>query len=102
METQKIVNLLNSPENACSKFATTKKQNIIDNESKSGYLHHNPIKLLTKSIESGLCDSSNAHILVTRNITVTATIAADPDANPAVFKKTRTTTYCSSNNLCTM
>ena len=68
METQKIVNLLNSSENEYSKFAT-KKWYIIDSET--SYSHHNPIKLLTKSIESSLCDYSDAHVLVTGNIAVT-------------------------------
>ena len=35
-------------------------------------------KLLTKSIESSLCDYSDAYILVTGNITVTRTIASNP------------------------
>ena len=64
METQKIVNLLNGCDNENSKFAT-KKLNFIDSESKGNYLHHNPIKFLTKSIESSLCDYSDAYILVT-------------------------------------
>ena len=75
METQKIVNLLNGSDNENSKFAT-KKWYIIDNESKGNYSHHNPIKFLTKSVESSLCDYSDAYILVTGNITVTRTIAA--------------------------
>ena len=70
METQKIINLLNGSDNENSKFAT-KKWYIIDNESKGNYSHHNPIKFLTKSIESSLCDYSDAYILVTGNITVT-------------------------------
>ena len=70
METQKIVNLLNGSDNENSKFAT-KKWYIIDNESKGNYSHHNPIKFLTKSIESSLCDYSDAYILVTGNINVT-------------------------------
>ena len=74
METQKIVNLLNGSDNENSKFAT-KKWYIIDNESKGNYSHHNPMKCLTKSIESNLCDYSDAYILVTGNITVTRTIA---------------------------
>ena len=49
METQKIINLLNSSDNENSKFAT-KKWYIIDNESKGNYSHHNPITFLTKSI----------------------------------------------------
>ena len=75
METQKIINCLNSPENEYSKFAT-KIWYVICSESKGGYLHHDPTKFLTKSIEASLCDYSDACILVTRNITVTRTIAA--------------------------
>ena len=70
METQKIVNLLNNTENEYSKFAT-KKWYIIDSESKGNYSHENPIKFLTNSLESSLCDYSDAYILVTGNITVT-------------------------------
>ena len=81
METQKIVNLLNSSENEYLKFAT-KKWYIIDNETKGGYSHENPIKFLTSSIESSLCDYSDAYILVTANIAVTRTIAANPAVNP--------------------
>ena len=39
---------------------------------KGKYSHHDPIKFLTKPIESSLCDYSDAFILVTGNITVTA------------------------------
>ena len=76
METQKIVNLLNGSDNENSKFAT-KKWYVIDSESKGNYSHHNPIKFLTKSIESSLCDYSDAYILVTGNITVKRRNAAD-------------------------
>ena len=70
METQKIVNLLNGSDNENSKFAT-KKWYVIDSESKGNYSHENPIKFLTSSLESNLCDYSDAYILVTGNITVT-------------------------------
>ena len=69
METQKIVNLLNSSENEYSKFAT-KKWYVIDSESKGNYSHENPIKFLTSSLESSLCDYSDAYVLVTGNIAV--------------------------------
>ena len=75
METQKIVNLWNSSENDYSKFST-KKWYVRDSESKGSYSHHDPTKFLTKSIESSLCNYSDAYILVTGNITVTRTIAA--------------------------
>ena len=70
METQKIVNLLNGSDNENSKFAT-KKWYVIDSESKGNYSKDDPIKFLTKSLESSLCDYSDAYILVTGNITVT-------------------------------
>ena len=70
METQKIVNLLNGSENDNSKFAT-KTWYIIDSESNGNYSQNGEIKFLTRLIESSLCDYSNAHILVTGNITAT-------------------------------
>ena len=76
METQKIINLLNNTENEYSKFAT-KKWYIIDSESKGNYSHENPIKFLTNSLESSLCDYSDAYILVTGNISVKRRNAAD-------------------------
>ena len=91
METQKIVNLLNSSENEYSKFAT-KKWYVIDSESKGNYSHHDPIKFLTKSIESSLCDYSDAYVLVTGDITVTGGNANTKVAfkNCAPFNKCRT------------
>ena len=70
MEMQKILNLLNNTENEYSTFAT-KKWFIIDSESKGNYSHQNSIRFLTSSLESSLCDYSDAYILVTGNITVT-------------------------------
>ena len=59
METQKIVNFLNNTENEYSEFPT-RKWCIIDSESKGKYSHENPIKFLTNSLESSLCDYSDA------------------------------------------
>ena len=103
METQKIVNLLNNTENEYSKFAT-KKWYIIDSESKGNYSHENPIKFLTSSLESSLCDYSDAYILVTGNNTVTRTIAGDPvqrkqplnAATQVVFKNCAPSEKCST------
>ena len=91
METQKIVNLLNGPDNENSKFAT-KKWYIIDNESKGNYSQEKPITFLTKSIESGLWDYSDAYILVTENINVTGVDNNTKVAfkNCAPFKNCRT------------
>ena len=91
METQKIVNLLNGSDNENSKFAT-KKWYVIDTEPNGTYSHHDPITFLTKSIESSLCDYSDAYILVTGNITATPNNAATQVVfkNCAPFKDCRT------------
>ena len=78
METQKIVNLFNSPDNEYSIFAT-KKWYVIDSESKGVYSKDNPIKFLVKSIESSLCNYSDAYVLVTGDTAVTRTIAVEDD-----------------------
>ena len=69
METQKIVNLLNGSDNDHSKFAT-KKWYIIDSKSNGNYSKDEEIKFLTRSVESSLCDYSDAYILVTGNVVV--------------------------------
>ena len=62
--------MLNGSNNENSKLAT-KKWCVIDRESKGNYSHKNPIKFLTGSLESNLCDYSDAYISVTGNITAT-------------------------------
>ena len=91
METQKIVNLLNGTDNNESKFAT-KKWYIIDSESNGNYSQNNEIKLLTRLIESTLCDYSDSYILVAGNITGTPNNAAAQVVfkNCAPFEKCRT------------
>ena len=91
METRKIVNLLNGTENDNSKFAT-KKWYVIDSESNGNYSQNDEIKFLTRSIESSLCDYSDACILVTGNITATPNTAATQVLfkNCAPFEKCRT------------
>ena len=56
--------------NEYAKFAT-KKWYVTDSESKGAYSHENTINFATKSIESSLCDYSDAYILVTGNIVAT-------------------------------
>ena len=58
------------------------KRYVIDSETTGKYSQHNPIKFLTKPIESSLCDYSDAYILVTGNITVTRFITV-PAGSPA-------------------
>ena len=91
METQKIVNLLNSTNNENSKFAT-KKCYIIDSESNGVYSRENEIKFLTNLLKSNLCDYSDAYILVTGNITVVGPNDNTKVAfkNCAPFRKCRT------------
>ena len=91
METKKIVNLFNGSDDEDSKFAT-KKWYVIDSESKNNYSDEDPIKFLTKSLESSLCDYSDAYILVTGNITATPNNAATQVVfkNCAPFKDCRT------------
>ena len=59
-----------------------KKWYVIDSWSKGNYSHLSSINFLTKSIESSICDYSDAYILFTGNITVSRTIAA-PNGSPA-------------------
>ena len=91
METQKIINSLNSSDNENSKFAT-KRWYIIDNEWNGNYSEDEEIKFLTRSIESNLCDYSDAYILVNKNITATPNNAITQVAfkNCAPFEKCRT------------
>ena len=69
-----------------------KKWYIIDSESKGNYLPDNEIKFLTSSLESSLCDYSDAYILVTGNITATPNNAATQVVfkNCAPFENCRT------------
>ena len=69
------------------------KNGVIDNKSKGNYSHENPIKLLTNSLESSLCDYSDAYILVTGNINVTG---GDNNAKVA-FKNFAPFTKCITN-----
>ena len=81
METQKVVTLLSASDNENSKFVT-KKWYIIDSETKGNYSTDEEIKFLTRSIESSLCDYSDAYILVTGNIA----LAGSDDNIKVAFK----------------
>ena len=69
-----------------------RKWYIIDSEPKGNYSQNDEIKFLTRSIESSLCDYSDAYILVTGNINVTGGDANTKVAfkNCAPFRKCRT------------
>ena len=66
--------------------------NVIDSESKGKYSDETEIKFLASSLESNLCDYSDAYILVTGNITATPNNAATQVVfkNCAPFEKCRT------------
>ena len=70
-----------------------KKWCIIDSEANGNYSKDHPIKLLLSSLESNLCDYSDAYVLVTGNTTVTRTIASNP-----VQRKQVLDTWCSYTN----
>ena len=65
---------------------------VINDESKSSYSPKNEIKFLTSSLESSLCDYSDAYILVTANIVATGGNSNTKVAfkNCAPFKNCRT------------
>ena len=82
-----IVTLWNSSENEFSKFATIQRY-VINGETKGSYSHHDPTKFLIGSLESSLCDYSNAYLLVIGNIAVKKRNAADT-ADIALGAKTK-------------
>ena len=86
--------MLNGSDNEYGKFAT-KKWYVIDSKPKGNYVPNNEIKFLTSSLESSLCDYSDAYILVTGNITVTGGNANTKVAfkNCAPFTECRTEIY---------
>ena len=72
MESQKIINLLDSNDNESQKFAT-KRGYIINDQNTGNNAYGNSedsptIKYETKVIKPNLCDYSDAYILVTGNI----------------------------------
>ena len=72
MDAQKIINLLNDSSNEESKFAS-KKWYVIDSQTTKGkHKQGDAIKFETETMKSSLCDYSDAFILVTGYITVTA------------------------------
>ena len=79
MDTEKIANLLNDPDNESSNFAT-RKWYIINDQNNGQYGRGNEndstIKFGTKVIKPNFCDYSYAYIFVTGDIKV-ADVAAD-------------------------
>ena len=69
MENQKTLNLLN--EASDSKF-TTRKWNMVNDQSNANYDIGNKIIYNTEVLKSNLCDYNDAYILVKGDVTVTA------------------------------
>ena len=63
---------------------------VIDSRISGTYSEDDPIKFLTKSIESSLCDYSDAYILVAGNITSGENDTKLAFKNCAPFRKCRT------------
>ena len=63
---------------------------MIDRKTSGTYSEDDPIMFLTKSIESSLCDYSDAYILVTGDITSGGNDTKAALRNCALFRKCRT------------
>ena len=64
MESQKIINLLDSNDNESQKFATKRWYIINDQNTGNNAYGNTTIKFETKVIKPNLCDYSDAYILV--------------------------------------
>ena len=63
---------------------------LLTAKTSGAYSKDDPIKFLTKSIESSLWDYSDAYILVTENITSGGNDTNDAFKNSAPFRKWKT------------
>ena len=79
-----------------------KKWYVIDSESKGNCSKDEEIKFLTRSIESSLCDYSDAYILVTGSIRITSGNQNTKVAfkNCAPFEKRCTNKNRNKSNFC--
>ena len=96
MEYQKIINLIDNKSNQPFKFRT-KNWVEINNEDRGTYNTNSQIKLRTSMLRSNLCDYSDAYILVSGAITVTALAAGGGNNNiQVVFRNCAPFTDCIS------
>ena len=79
--------MLDNASNQPSKFRIKTWVEINDELRKTDNIN-SQIKCKTTKLKYGLCDYSDAHVLVKGTITVTKTAAADVDANNANKKVT--------------
>ena len=94
MERQKILNLFNDSSNEESKFATEKWYVIDSQTTKGKYKQGDTIKFETETIKSSRCDYSDAFILVTGNIAVTANNDTDVAFKNCASFSTSKTVIC--------
>ena len=80
MERQNIIKLLNNKPNQASKFKTTNWVEI-NADSLGAYNTGSQIKIKTSMLKSGICDYSDAFILVSRTITVAELATGRGDNN---------------------
>ena len=99
MEYQKIEDLLDNASNQSFTFRTKNWVEIID-ESRGTYAVNKQITFKISMLRSGLCDYSDAYILVKGIISVNNTAAAETDANntnkKVIFKNSAPFTVCVS------
>ena len=98
MEYQNIKNLLDNTSNQPSKFKTKNLVGIND-ESRGTYSEDNQNRFKISMLRSGLCDYSDAYILVKGTITV-ANTAAQGEPNDATNKNV-ISKNCASFTKCT-
>ena len=99
MECQKIANLVDDTPNQPPKFRARNWVEIND-ESRGAYNVNSQIKFKTTMLKSGLCDYSDAYILVKGTISVNNTAAQSATANntnkKVIFKNCTPFTNCIS------
>ena len=99
MEYQRVINLLDNTSNQPSNFKT-KNWVEIRYKSRETCNTNSQIKFKTKMLKTGLCDYSDAYILVKGNITVNNTAAIGAAANntnkKVIFKNCAPFTNCIS------
>ena len=88
MEYQKITNLFGTTPNEMPRFITKNWVEVHDQlgEANHRYKPNKPIRFKTSMLRSGLCDFSDAYIVVKGEVTVTGEIDASKKNRPLTFK----------------
>ena len=88
MEYQKITNLFGTTPNEMPRFITKKWVEVHDQSDEANDRHkpNKPMGFKTSMLRSGLCDFSDAYIVVKGEVTVTGEIDASKKNRPLTFK----------------